>query len=98
MNLRSEQTDRLFKAILSLESIDECYALFEDLCTIKELKDMTQRFEAARLLSEGSNYLGIAKELGLSTATISRVSRCLNYGEGGYNLALERVKEAEPAD
>ena len=95
MNLKNEQTDILFKAILSLETVDECYSLFEDLCTIKELKDMTQRFQAARMLSEGINYLSISKETGLSTATISRVSRCLNYGAGGYKNALDSLKEKE---
>ena len=93
MKMKSELTDQLFEGILSLETVDECYALFEDLCTIKELRDMTQRFEAAKRLSNGENYLKIAKEVGLSTATISRVSRCLNYGEGGYVTILDRVKK-----
>lgn len=85
--------DRLFEAVLGLETIDECYAFFTDLCTIKEIKDMSQRFEAARMLNEGANYLDIAADVGLSTATISRVSRSLNYGEGGYQAALERLKK-----
>ena len=92
MKMKSEQTDRLFEVILGLKTVDECYAFFEDLCTIKEIKDMTQRFESAILLSEGVNYLTIAKEVGISTATISRVSRCLYYGEGGYQMAIERLK------
>ena len=92
MDFRSEQIDTLFNVILSLKSVDECYAFFEDLCTIKELKDMSQRFQAAIKLDEGINYLQIVKEAHLSTATISRVSRCLNYGAGGYRLALDRMK------
>ena len=92
MDFRSEQIDTLFNVILSLKSVDECYAFFEDLCTIKELKDMSQRFQAAIKLDEGINYLQIVKEAHLSTAIISRVSRCLNYGAGGYRLALDRMK------
>ena len=93
MKMKSELTDQLFEAVLGLETVDECYAFFEDLRTIKELRDMTQRFEAAKRLKDGENYLKIAKEVGLSTATISRVSRCLNYGEGGYLAALERMND-----
>ena len=92
MNFRNEQTDRLFEAILSLGDIDECYSFFDDLCTIKEIQDMSQRLEAAKRLYEGENYLAISKEIGISTATISRVSRCLNYGGGGYRTAIERMK------
>ncbi len=95
MNMKSDRNDRLFEAILGLQTLEDCYAFFEDLCTIKEIKDMSQRFEAARQLSHGVNYLQIAKDVGLSTATISRVSRCLNYGEGGYKAALERLKDKE---
>ncbi len=95
MKIKSEQTDRLFEAIMSLENIDECYAFFEDLCTIKELRDMTQRFEAARMLSEGANYINIVNEVGLSTATIIRVSRCLYYVEDGYKTAIERLKNGK---
>ncbi len=95
MNLRSEQNDILFKAILSLQNLDECYAFFEDLCTIKEIRDMSQRLQASILLTKKINYLTIANEVGLSTATISRVSRCLNYGEGGYNMVIDRLKESD---
>ncbi len=95
MNIRNEQTDRLFEAIMHLESIDDCYAFFEDLCTIKELQDMSQRLEAARRLYNGENYLTISGEIGISTATISRVSRCLNYGNGGYKTAIERMAKDE---
>ncbi len=93
MNLKNEQTDQLFKAILSLRNVDECYTFFEDLCTIREVQDMSQRLEAAKRLYEGENYLAISGEIGISTATISRVSRCLNYGNGGYKTAIERMKE-----
>ena len=93
MNLKSENTDKLFEAILGLETVDDCYAFFEDLCTIKEIKDMSQRLEAAVLLYNGSNYQTITDKLGLSTATISRVNKCLNYGAGGYKAALERLEK-----
>lgn len=79
--------------MLDLESIDDCYEFFEDLCTIKELQDMAQRLDTAVLLDEGLNYQTISKQVGVSTATISRVSKCLNYGSGGYKKALERLKK-----
>ena len=92
-HLRSESVDRLFQTILALGSIDECYAYFEDLCTIKEVKDMAQRLDTAILLSEGKSYQAISQQVGVSTATIGRVSRCLNYGKGGYKKAIEKLKE-----
>ncbi len=95
MNLKSDSIDRLFEAIMGLDSLDECYKFFEDLCTVKELRDMSQRLEAAILLYEGENYLDIAEKVGISTATISRVSRCVNYGTGGYKSAIERLKKDE---
>jgi TrpR-related protein YerC/YecD len=95
MTLRSEAMDTLFKTILNLESIDECYAYFEDLCTIKELQDMSQRLETAILLSEGASYQEITQRCSISTATIGRVSKCLNYGRGGYRSAIEKLKEEE---
>lgn len=95
MNLKSDSIDRLFEAIMGLDSLDECYKFFEDLCTVKELRDMSQRLEAAILLYEGKNYLDIAEKVGISTATISRVSRCVNYGTGGYKSAIERLKKDE---
>ncbi|MBR5111986.1 MAG: hypothetical protein IK097_01010 [Clostridia bacterium] len=95
MDLKCEQMDTLFNVILSLKTVDECYAFFEDLCTVKEIRDMSQRFQAAIKLDEGINYLQIVKEAHLSTATISRVSRCLNYGSGGYRIALDRMKEGK---
>ena len=90
---RSASMDRLFHTILNLETIDECYAYFEDLCTIKELNDMSQRLDAAILLAEGLSYQKIMEQVEISTATIGRVSKCLNYGAGGYKAALEKLKE-----
>jgi len=95
VNLRNESTNRLFEAVLGLETVEDCYAFFEDLCTIKEIRDMSQRLEAACMLYEGENYLNIASSVGISTATISRVSKCVNYGTGGYRAAIERLKENE---
>lgn len=94
-NFHSESIDRLFEAILQLQSAEDCYRFFEDVCTINEVQDMAQRFDVARLLDQGMNYQQIAAQVGVSTATISRVSRCLNYGSGGYRDAIARQKEAE---
>ena len=91
--LRNKSTDRLFRTILNLQSIDECYAYFEDLCTIKELQDMAQRLDTAVLLSEGYSYQKIQENIDISTATIGRVSKCLNYGAGGYKAAIDKLKE-----
>ena len=90
---RSESMDRLFQTILNLQSIDECYAYFEDLCTIKELSDMSQRLDAEVLLAQGLSYQKIMEQVDISTATIGRVSKCLNYGTGGYRTAIEKLKE-----
>jgi len=90
---QNESLDRLFQSFLNLESIEECYAYFEDLCTIKELSDMSQRLDAAILLSEGTSYQKIQEQVDISTATIGRVSKCLNYGPGGYRTAIEKLKE-----
>ena len=95
MNFRSESIDRLFDTILNLKDIDECYAYFSDLCTIKELQDMAQRLDAAILLHEGVNYQQIVQTVGISTATIGRVSKCLNYGTGGYRSAIQKLEESE---
>ena len=92
-NFRSKSIDRLFETILSLESVEDCYSFFEDVCTIKELTDMAQRLDAAFLLDEGANYQAISQEIGLSTATISRVSKCLKYGTG-YRQAIDKTKES----
>ena len=88
-NLRDKHMDQLFQAILKLEDLDQCYALFSDLCTVTELLSMKQRCWVARLLKEGYIYSDIVEITGASTATISRVNRCLQYGDGGYSLALD---------
>ena len=93
--LHTKEVDSLFNAILSLESLDECYSFFEDVCTIKEILDIAQRLKAARMLKGGSNYVEVCAETGMSSATISRVSRCLEYGSGGYELAINRLDEKE---
>ncbi|MBQ2840486.1 MAG: helix-turn-helix domain-containing protein [Oscillospiraceae bacterium] len=94
-SFRSKSLDRLFEAVLRLQSVDECYNFFEDICTINEVQDMAQRFDVALMLDEGRNYQTIAKEANVSTATISRVSRCLNYGSGGYRSAIDKLKGKE---
>ena len=94
-HLRCESVDRLFQTILNLGSIDECYAYFEDLCTIKEVKEMAQRLDTAILLSQGYSYQKIMENIEISTATIGRVSRALNYGAGGYRAAIEKLESSE---
>lgn len=89
-NWHTEETDALFRAILSLNNVEECYAFFEDACTIKEIIEIAQRLKIARLLRDGVSYHAICAETGVSTATISRVNKCLSYGNGGYQLALDR--------
>ncbi len=81
------------KAILQLKTVDECYSFFEDLCTIAELKSMSQRMEVAMMLSDKKVYSDIAAATGASTATISRVNKCINYGQDGYNLVIKRLRE-----
>ena len=93
--IQSDDMDKLFKAVLTLESVEECYEFFEDLCTISELTSISQRFKVAQLLSEKHTCHDISQVTGASTATISRVNRCLNYGTGGYKKALERLKQEE---
>ena len=92
--IRNESIDRLFQSFLNLQTIEECYDYFEDLCTIKELLDMAQRLDTAILLSEGNSYQRIMEQVDISTATIGRVSKCLNYGAGGYRQAIAKLKEA----
>ncbi|MBR5296220.1 MAG: TrpR-related protein YerC/YecD [Clostridia bacterium] len=93
--LRSESTDRLFQCILNLQNLDECYEFFEDVCTIKEILDMSQRLDTAMLLSKGLSYQKIAEQVAVSSATIGRVSKCLNYGSGGYKKAIEKLSALE---
>ena len=94
-NRRNKTTDALFDAILSLETREECYNFFEDLCTVKEISDMAQRLEAAKLLLGGSTYDQIVKAEEISTATISRVNRSLQYGANGYDIIFERLEQAD---
>jgi len=91
--IRKEQMDLLVKALLSLESEEECRQLLSDLCTIREMQDLAQRIEVARLLKSQMTYNDIAQATGASTATISRVNRCLLYGAGGYGMILGRLEE-----
>ena len=96
MNNRNKQSDpgsELYKAILKLTSVEECYDFFEDLCTISELRAMVQRFQVARMLDEGRIYSDIVQETGASTASISRVNKCLVYGSDGYRRMHDRLKE-----
>ncbi len=93
--LHTKEVDTLFEAILSLNSVEECYKFFEDACTIKEVLEIAQRLKAAKMLTEGVNYAVISKDTGMSTATISRVNRCLEYGGGGYAMILERLAKKE---
>jgi TrpR-related protein YerC/YecD len=89
--IRDPLVDKLFEAILSLETQEECYRFFEDLCTVGEVKALAQRLEVAKMLDENRTYVAIGEKTGASTATISRVKRFLHYGAGGYRLVLERL-------
>ncbi|WP_230474473.1 YerC/YecD family TrpR-related protein [Calidifontibacillus erzurumensis] len=91
--LRGRALDQLFEAILSLKDIEECYRFFDDLCTVNEIQSLAQRLEVARMLQEGYTYHRIETETGASTATISRVKRCLNYGNDAYAMALNRIRK-----
>ena len=93
--LKNQENDELFDAILSLTSQEECYRFFTDICTINELLSLSQRFEVAKMLREQKTYLEIAEKTGASTATISRVNRSLNYGNDGYDMVFERLKNRE---
>lgn len=87
-SFHNELTDKLMDTILKLKTKKECYDFFEDVCTIKEILDMSKRLEAAKLLSEGMNYKQIISKIDISSATLSRVSRALNYGTGGYKKVI----------
>ena len=89
-NIYNELTDKFFQAIMNIESKEECARFFEDICTIKEIQDMSQRLEVAFLLNEGKSYQEVLAKTGVSTATISRVNKCLNYGSGGYKEAIDK--------
>ncbi|MDD6479641.1 MAG: YerC/YecD family TrpR-related protein [Oscillospiraceae bacterium] len=95
LRFRCESVDRLFQTILNLESIEECYEYFADICTIKEVQDMAQRLDTAILLNEGLSYQKIIEQIDVSSATIGRVSKCLNYGSGGYRNAIDKLTYGE---
>ena len=88
----NDQTIELIRAIMLLQTEQECLDFFEDICTIKELQDMSQRFLVAKMLNDGEKYQKIEEETGASTATISRVNKCLVYGSGGYENALSKLE------
>lgn len=93
--LKDEKLDYLFSGILSLETVEDCYHFFEDLCTVSELQEMSRRMQAARMLRNNAIYTDIAAQTGLSTATISRVNRCLKYGSDGYNKVLDSLEASQ---
>ena len=96
MNKRNKASvEKLFRAILTLETVEECEKFFDDAFTIQEIEAIAQRFNVACRLCEGKSYIEINRETGASTATICRVSKCLNYGDGGYKIAIERMTEEE---
>lgn len=89
-SFHNDLTDKLMDTICKLKTKEECYNFFEDVCTIKEILDMSKRLEAAKLLNKGLSYKEIIEKIGLSTATLSRVSKALNYGTGGYKKAIKK--------
>ncbi len=93
--IQNPEIDRLFEIITKFETIEECCNFFEDICTIKEIQDMSQRLEVARMLNQSKSYAEISKETGASTATISRVNKCLNYGSDGYKNALAKMGDSK---
>ncbi|AVP55805.1 YerC/YecD family TrpR-related protein [Clostridium tetani] len=93
--LQNEEMDFLFDAILTLKDRSECYKFFEDICTINEIQSLGQRLVVAKMLKDKKTYQDISSITGASTATISRVNRCLNYGSDGYNLVLERLNNED---
>ena len=90
--MKSPETDQLFEAILDLPDLEACYRFFDDLCTFGEITAMTQRLQVARMLSEGKTFSQISAETGVSSATITRVNKCLSYGSGGYQQVLNQNK------
>lgn len=96
-NWYSNSTNELCRAFLSLDNEEECYAFLEDLCTIKEIIGMAQRLQVAKMLQSGASYTTITRATGASTATISRVSKCCEYGSGGYQTVMERLNQEEEA-
>ena len=96
--LHNQETDLFCRALLQLRTMDECYQFLEDVCTIKEIQEISQRLAVAAALSEGKNYGAVSAETGASTATISRVNRCLQYGSEGYRTVLDRLNAEEGAN
>lgn len=96
--IQTEEVDHLFDGILALQSREECYQFFEDLCTVNEILSLSQRFEVATMLRSGETYLHIAEKTGASTATISRVNRSLNYGNDGYDMVLGRMETGKDGE
>lgn len=94
-DIHTSAVDQLFRAILTLDSLEDCYAFFQDVCTINELLSIAQRFEVAAMLREKKTYLDIAETTGASTATISRVNRSLTYGNDGYEMVFSRLNDAD---
>ena len=90
--IKNKDIDELFEAILNLENLENCYRFFEDICTVNEIHALAQRFQVAKMLSEGKTYTEIEKKTTASTATISRINRCLEYGADGYRRALDKIK------
>jgi len=88
--MEKENFDELFKEILKLESIDECRKFFDDLCTMKELESMTQRIKAAKMILDGKTFVEVIEETKISSATLSRVSKCIKYGDNGYKTIIEK--------
>lgn len=93
--IKTAMMDSLFEAVLELKNMEDCYCFFEDLCTMKELSDMAQRLEAAKMLLKGYTYDQIVKSVEISTATISRINRCIQYGTGGYKMAAIRTQKPD---
>lgn len=94
-DFHSDSIRDFFKVLLLLENEEECSRFFDDICTVKELQDISQRLEVAKMLDKGKSYQTVSKETGASTATISRVNRCLVYGDGGYRTVLDKLAESE---
>lgn len=94
----TQETDELCRALLSLQTMEECYAFLDDVCTIRELKDLSMRLKVAGMLRDKKNYQEIAQETGVSTATISRVRKCMEYGDSGYTTVLNRLEEGKNND
>lgn len=93
--LNDKNIDKLFEAILTLKSVEECYDFFEDICTVDEVQGISRRLCAAKMLMDNRVYSDITSETGLSTATISRVNRSIKYGNGGYAMVFDRMEGAD---